>query len=133
MKIIIVESPTKSKTIQKFVGRDYTVVSCYGHIRDLPKGKMGIDIENDFKPQYVIPAKKRKLVNELKKIAKKADKIIAATDEDREGEAIAWHLKEVLIPEDKKAKEMFSRITFHEITPTAIKNALKNPRQISIS
>jgi len=131
--IIIVESPTKSKTIQKFVGRDYTVVSCYGHIRDLPKGKMGIDIENDFKPQYVIPTKKRKLVNELKKIAKKANKIIAATDEDREGEAIAWHLKEVLIPEDKKAKEMFSRITFHEITPTAIKNALKNPRQISIS
>ena len=96
MNLIIVESPTKSKTISKFLGSDYKVESSYGHVRDLPKSKLGIDIENNFEPQYVIPTKARKRVNFLKKEAEKAEKIILATDEDREGEAIAWHLTQAL-------------------------------------
>ena len=92
MKLVIVESPTKAKTISKFVGREYKVTSSFGHIRDLPKSKLGIDTEKDFEPQYVIPTKSRKAVSELKKLATKKTKIILATDEDREGEAIAWHL-----------------------------------------
>ena len=92
MKLIIVESPTKAKTISQFLKDDFVIESCNGHIRDLPRGKMGIDIENNFQPQYVIPTKKRKIVNKLKKIAEKAEKIYLATDEDREGEAISWHL-----------------------------------------
>ena len=92
MKLVIVESPTKAKTISKFLGRGYKVESSFGHIRDLPKSKMGIDIENNFIPQYVTPRDKSKRANELKKLAQKADGILFATDEDREGEAISWHL-----------------------------------------
>src|SRR4030042_6611772 len=94
--LVIVESPTKAKTISRFLGKDFTVESSNGHVRDLPKGNLGIDIENDFKPKYVIPKKSEKQVNLLKKAAKGAEKIILATDEDREGEAIAWHLIEAL-------------------------------------
>ena len=124
MKLIIVESPTKSRTLESFLSKEYKVLSSFGHIRDLPKGKLGIDTEKDFKPTYVIPTKARKTVTSLKNAAKKAKKVILATDEDREGEAIAWHLSEIL---ELKEPE---RIVFHEITKTAIQEALKNPRKI---
>ena len=126
MKLIIVESPTKSKTLQTFLGKDYTVESSFGHIRDLPKGKLGVDVEDTFEPEYVIPTKQRKQVNILKKEAAKADEVILATDEDREGEAIAYHLQEALGLKDSK------RIVFHEITKPAIEEALKNPRKLDM-
>lgn len=125
MKLVIVESPTKAKTIQKFLPKEYKVVSSYGHIRDLPKSKMGIDLDT-FIPQYVIPTRVRKNVTELKKLAKTADSVILATDEDREGEAIAWHLVEALDLHDKHTE----RIAFHEITKEAIVQALTQPRTI---
>ncbi len=128
MKLVIVESPTKAKTISRFLKKDYTVLSSYGHIRDLPKGKLGVEVEKDFEPQYIIPQKSKKNVEILKKAAAKAKKIILATDEDREGEAIAFHLREILSAKNKKTP--FERITFHEITPSAIEEALKNPRVI---
>ncbi len=136
MKLIIVESPTKANTIANFLGKDFSVTSCNGHVRDLPRSKMGIDIENNFEPQYVIPTKKRKIVNQLKKSAKQADIIYLAMDEDREGEAIAWHLKQIFEskkPRSKTKVPQFQRISFHEITKEAIKNALKNPRDININ
>ncbi|MFH1598502.1 MAG: type I DNA topoisomerase [Patescibacteria group bacterium] len=124
--LVIVESPTKAKTISRFLGGDFSITSSYGHIRDLPKSKMGIDLENNFEPQYVIPIKSRKTVTDLKKLAKNSTNIYFATDEDREGEAIAWHLAEILKSDPDKIK----RITFHEITKEAIEEALKNPRGI---
>mgnify|MGYP001371947630 CR=1 FL=1 len=127
MKLVIVESPTKSKTIEKILGSDYRCLASLGHVRDLPKSKLGIDLENDFEPQYVIPTKARKTVNQLKKEVASADQVILAVDEDREGEAIAWHLAQALNLKD------FERITFHEITPEAIKEALKNPRAIDLN
>ena len=129
MKLVIVESPTKAKTISKFLGKDFKVESSYGHIRDLPKSKMGIDTEHNFEPSYVIPTKSRKRVNELKKEAAKADEVILASDEDREGEAIAWHLTHAMELKPEKTK----RIVFHEITKPAIEKALENPRQIDIN
>ncbi len=129
MNLILVESPTKSKTIQSFLSSEYKVLSSYGHIRDLPKSELGIDIENDFKPKYVIPLKSRKVVSLLKKESQKADLLILATDEDREGEAIAYHLSQILNLNGKKHQ----RIVFHEITKQAIEEALKNPRDIDIS
>ena len=127
-KLVIVESPTKAKTISRFLSSDFKIESSYGHIRDLPKSKMGVDTEKNFEPTYVIPTKSRKRVNELKKEAKDADEIILATDEDREGEAIAWHLTHALDIPVEKAK----RIVFHEITKSAIEEALKNPRKIDL-
>lgn len=126
MKLIIVESPTKSRTIQGFLGKGYNVVSSFGHIRDLPRGKLGIDVEHDFEPTYVIPTKARKTVKSLQTSAKKADEIILATDEDREGEAIAFHLKEALGLKDPK------RIVFHEITKSALQESLEHPRTIDL-
>ncbi|MBU2109929.1 type I DNA topoisomerase [Patescibacteria group bacterium] len=126
-KLIIVESPTKARTISRFLSGDFKVESSYGHIRDLPKSKLGIDVEKDFEPKYVIPTKSRKKVNELKKEAEKAKEIILATDEDREGEAISWHLTNALDLKNPK------RIIFHEITEKAIKEALKNPREIDLN
>ncbi|MFA5392510.1 MAG: type I DNA topoisomerase [Candidatus Paceibacterota bacterium] len=125
--LIIVESPTKAKTISHFLGKNFEVIASYGHVRDLPKSKLGIDVENNFTPHYIIPVKIRKKVNELKKIAKEAKEIILATDEDREGEAIAWHLTQIL----NLANEP-KRIAFHEITKPAIEEALKNPREINM-
>ena len=127
--LIIVESPTKAKTITRFLDKNHMVVSSYGHIRDLPKSKMGIDIEKDFKPSYMVPDKAKKTVAELKKKAKNVDVIYFATDEDREGEAIAWHLEYLLKPGKDKSK----RIVFHEITKEAILKALKNPRSIDMN
>lgn len=126
--LLIVESPAKSKTISKFLGKDYKVLSSYGHIRDLKTKGMGVDIDKDFEPQYEISEDKEKVVNELKNAAKKADTVWLASDEDREGEAIAWHLANVL-GLDTKAK---NRIVFHEITPTAVQGALENPRSIDL-
>ena len=128
MDLIIVESPTKAKTITRFLGKEYQIESSYGHIRDLPKSKMGIDVENDFSPTYVIPTKSRKTVNKLKKIAEDVSRVIIATDEDREGEAIAWHLVKAMDISWKKTH----RIAFHEITEAAIKEALESPREIDM-
>ncbi|MFA5994190.1 MAG: type I DNA topoisomerase [Parcubacteria group bacterium] len=126
MQLVIVESPTKAKTISKFLGGKYTVKSSYGHIRDLPAKKMGIDIEHDFEPEYEIPTKNVDRVKELKKLAKASDGVILATDEDREGEAISWHLVAAL---GLKIEDT-QRIAFHEITKKAIEEALANPRTI---
>ena len=127
MKLVVVESPTKAQTISTFLGKDYKVLSSFGHIRDLPKREFGVDIENDFKPKYVISTKAKKTVSELKKEVKKAEQVILGVDEDREGEAIAWHLSEVLELKNPK------RIVFHEITKPAIDQALKNPRTIDMN
>src|SRR3989338_2767961 len=131
--LVIVESPTKAKTISKFLGREYKIESSYGHIRDLPKSKMGIDIENNFEPEYVIPKEAKKRVADLKKLAKAAPEVVLATDEDREGEAIAWHLAQALEltkSKIKNQKSKFLRIVFHEITKSAIEKALLHPREI---
>ncbi len=128
MNLVIVESPTKAKTIGKFLGKDYKVESSYGHIRDLPKSKLGVDEKHNFEPSYVIPTKSRKAVNALKKLAEKAEKVVLATDEDREGEAIAWHLTQAL----KIGGSKTERIVFHEITEPAIREALENPRYINM-
>ncbi|TSC56692.1 MAG: reverse gyrase [Parcubacteria group bacterium Greene0714_21] len=127
MKLIVVESPAKGRTIESFLGKEYRVLSSYGHIRDLPKGRLGIDVEKNFEPTYVIPTKARKTVTSLKAAAKKAESVTLATDEDREGEAIAWHLAQVLDLENPQ------RIVFHEITKSAIEEALKNPRTVDIN
>jgi len=124
--LVIVESPAKAKTIEGFLGKDYTVKSSFGHIRDLPGKNISIDIENDFEPQYVISDDKKKIVAELKKLAKDAQIVWLATDEDREGEAISWHLKEALDLKEENTK----RIVFHEITKNAISKAIENPRTI---
>src|SRR3989338_1711391 len=132
MKLVIVESPTKAKTISQFLGKDFVVESSFGHIRDLPKSQLGVDVENNFQPKYIIPLKARKNLKVLKTKAKKADEIVLATDEDREGEAIAWHLLKALELEDRPGDKI-SRIVFHEITEKAIKEALKNPRDIDMN
>ena len=124
--LVIVESPAKAKTIEKFLGSDYRVMSSYGHIRDLKRKNFSIDVENDFAPIYEIPDDKKNLVAELKKAAKEARMVWLASDEDREGEAIAWHLYEVL----KLKPETTRRIVFHEITKAAILHAIENPRTI---
>lgn len=126
--LVIVESPAKAKTIEKFLGKDYEVKSSFGHIRDLPKKGISIDKENNFEPTYEIPADKKRIVSELKKSAKTAETVWLASDEDREGEAIAWHLSEALKLDPKNTK----RIVFHEITENAIKDAIKTPRQVDI-
>ena len=128
MKLVIVESPTKAKTISKFLTDDYQIESSFGHIRDLPKSKIGVDVKKDFKPVYEIPKKAKERAAELRKLAKKAEVIYLATDEDREGEAIAWHLSEILNP---KEGTPMKRITFHEITRTAIHKALEEPRELA--
>ena len=125
--LVIVESPAKAKTIEGYLGKDFLVKSSIGHIRDLPKkGGMGIDIENGFAPNYEVSEDKKHVVAELKKHVKSSETVWLATDEDREGEAIAWHLQEVLNLDKKDTK----RIVFHEITKKAITNAVQNPREI---
>jgi len=128
MNLVIVESPTKAKTISKFLGKDYKIESSFGHVRDLPKNKISVDIENNFEPTYEIPARSKKTITNLKALSKKADTVILAADEDREGEAIAWHLIQAL----KLPKKKIKRIVFHEITKNAILEALKNPRDMNI-
>ena len=128
MKLVIVESPTKAKTISQFLGKNFVIESSYGHVRDLPKSQLGVDVENNFQPKYIVPLKAKKNVSALKKKAAEAEKIILATDEDREGEAIAWHLAQVL----EFNTNQHERIVFHEITKKAIEEALKNPRDIDM-
>jgi len=125
--LVIVESPAKAKTIEKFLGKDYKVESSYGHIADLPQKELGVDVENNFQPKYVVNSDKKDVVSKLNKAAKKSDMVWLASDEDREGEAIAWHLYDELKLKDAKTK----RIVFSEITKTAIQKALKNPRGIN--
>jgi len=131
MKLVIVESPTKAKTIAKFLAKGYKVESSYGHIRDLPRSKLGIDVEHGFLPQYVTPLKNRPVLKTLKAAVEKSDSVILATDEDREGEAIAWHLLKALKLEENE--KPYERIVFHEITESAIKNAIEHPRALDQS
>ena len=126
-KLVIVESPAKAKTVKKFLGRGYTVEASMGHVRDLPKSQLGVDPEKQFEPKYITIRGKGELLAKLRKAAKGTDKIFLATDPDREGEAISWHLAHVLnIDEDTPC-----RIVFNEITEQAVKNAIKNPRTIN--
>ena len=127
--LLIVESPAKAKTIEKILGEDFEVKSCYGHIRDLEKDDMGIDVKNHYKPRYIVPADKEKVVKELKSLAKKSGEVWLATDEDREGEAISWHLCEVLGLDPETTK----RIVFHEITKPAIQSAVSHPRTVDMN
>jgi DNA topoisomerase I len=124
--LVIVESPAKAKTIEKFLGKDFKVESSFGHIADLPSKELGVDVDGDFKPKYEVSKDKKAVVKKLKELAKKAEMVWLASDEDREGEAIAWHLAESL----KLDKDKTKRIVFHEITKSAIQNAIKNPRSI---
>ncbi len=128
MDLVVVESPAKAKTISKFLGKNYDVVASYGHIRDLPKSSFGVDIENNFKPKYVVPKEKKPVVDTLKKLVKNSDTVYIATDEDREGEAIGWHITQATKVDKSKVK----RIAFHEITKRAILEALKSPRDIDM-
>ncbi|MBN8689026.1 MAG: type I DNA topoisomerase [Chitinophagales bacterium] len=127
--LLIVESPAKAKTIEKILGKDFQVKSCFGHIRDLEKAGMGINLEKNFEPSYIVPADKERVVNELKSLARKSEEVWLATDEDREGEAISWHLCEVLGLNPKTTK----RIVFHEITKPAIQAAVQNPRLLDMN
>src|SRR3954465_15465417 len=127
--LVIVESPAKAKTIEKFLGSDFQVESSYGHIADLPSKEIGVDVENGFKPKYEVSPDKKALVSKLKTLSKGAEMVWLASDEDREGEAISWHLSEALNLEKKKTK----RIVFHEITKPAILKAIQNPRAIDIN
>src|SRR3989338_199112 len=127
--LIIVESPTKARTIGRFLGSQFEVASSYGHVRDLPKSKLGVDVAHDFAPQYVQSPRAKKAINELKTKAKNAAVIYLATDEDSEGEAIAWHLSAIL----DKTSAPLKRIAFHEITEHAVRDALSHPRTLDIS
>jgi len=127
--LIIVESPTKAKTIKGFLGKDYKVESSFGHVRDLPSSKLGVDVEHNFEPSYVVPAKAKKRVKELQDLAKKSNLVYFATDEDREGEAISWHLLHLL----KTPKDKAKRIAFHEITKKAILKAIEHPRELDLN
>ena len=125
--LVIVESPAKAKTIEKFLGKDFVVESSFGHIADLPSKELGVNVDGDFKPNYTVSTDKKAVVKKLKSLAKKADTVWLASDEDREGEAIAWHLFEQLKLKDENTK----RIVFHEITKKAILKAIENPRSIN--
>ena len=127
--LVIVESPAKAKTIERFLGKDFKVSSCFGHIVDLPSKELGVNIDNDFKPKYIVNDDKKKIVNELKKLVKDVDIVWLASDEDREGEAIAWHLFKTLNLNSENTK----RIVFHEITKKAILSAIENPRDINLN
>lgn len=131
MNLVIVESPAKAKTIEKYLGKDYKVLASFGHVRDLPKTDLGIDVENDFQPKYLIPTKAKKTITEIKNAEKKAELLYLATDLDREGEAISWHILQALKIKNDSPK--VKRIVFHEITKTAIQNAVKNPRTVDMN
>ena len=127
--LVIVESPAKAKTIKRFLGTNYEVIASNGHVRDLPKSQMGIDIEHDFEPKYITIRGKGDILAKLRKEVKKADKVFLATDPDREGEAISWHLSQSLKLEEKA----IHRITFNEITKNAVKNSIKEARSLDMS
>ncbi|HEX2326500.1 MAG TPA: DNA topoisomerase, partial [Chloroflexota bacterium] len=127
-KLVIVESPAKAKTIEKFLGRGYAVKASLGHVRDLPKRRLGVDVEHEFEPSYVVPKEKKEFVKELAQEARNASELLLATDPDREGEAIAWHLTQAIGTRARPVKAR--RIVFHEITRNAVQEALKHPRAI---
>ena len=127
-KLVIVESPAKAKTVGRYLGKGYTVRASVGHIRDLLKSQLSVDVDNNFAPKYRVPNEKKDVVKELKKLAQKAEDIYLATDPDREGEAISWHLMEAAQIEAERAK----RVVFHEITESAVKDAFSHPRQINM-
>ena len=127
--LVIVESPAKVKTIKKFLGSNYTVAASQGHVRDLPKSQLGIDVENDYEPKYITIRGKGEILAALRKEAKKSDKVYLATDPDREGEAISWHLAQALKIDDKD----INRISFNEITKNAVKASIKEPRKLDMN
>src|SRR5438309_1955112 len=127
--LVVVESAAKAKTIEKFLGRNYTVRACLGHVRDLPTSRLGVDVEHGFQPQYVVPKDRKDVVKRLKEESRGKTAVLLATDPDREGEAIAWHLVAAL---GLDGGSSIQRIEFHEITRNAIQEALKNPRSIDI-
>ncbi|NTU56234.1 MAG: DNA topoisomerase I, partial [Anaerolineales bacterium] len=127
-KLVIVESPAKARTIGRYLGRGYTVRASVGHVRDLLKSQLSVDIENNFTPKYRVPNEKKEVIKELKKLAQKAEEVFLATDPDREGESISWHLMEAAEIEPERAK----RVVFHEITEPAIKEAFNHPRHINM-
>ncbi|NDB21682.1 MAG: hypothetical protein EB020_12515, partial [Proteobacteria bacterium] len=131
-KLVIVESPAKAKTIEKFLGRGYSVKASLGHVRDLPKRRLGVDIDEEFAPSYVVPKEKKDLVKELTLLARGASELLLATDPDREGEAIAWHLLQA-VQAKGKPPILARRVVFHEITKTAVQDALKHPREIDLN
>jgi len=133
MNLIVVESPTKARTLSKFLGKDYVIEASMGHVRDLPVSKLGIDVDKNFALDYVVADKKKATVAELKKLAKQADSVILATDPDREGEAISWHIASLISEQSKKVAEKIKRISFHEITESAIADALVHPRTIDMN
>ena len=138
VKLVIVESPTKAKTLSKYLGKEYKIEASYGHIRDMPKKELGVDLENHFEPKYIITPKAKKAVTALKKDAAKADSIVLATDPDREGEAIAWHISELFKEDKKLVKELgkdlkFERVVFHEITKDALEEAFAHPGELNIA
>ncbi|MDU0996532.1 MAG: toprim domain-containing protein, partial [Staphylococcus lugdunensis] len=126
--LVIVESPAKAKTIEKYLGKKYKVIASMGHVRDLPRSQMGVDVDDNFEPKYITIRGKGPVVKELKKHAKKAKKVFLASDPDREGEAIAWHLSNILELEDSKE----NRVVFNEITKDAVKESFKHPRDIEM-
>ena len=128
--LVIVESPTKCKTLTRYLGKDYHIMATIGHIRDLPKSRLGVDVENDFEPEYEIIKGKEKVLSQLKKAAKKAKAVYLAPDPDREGEAIAWHVASSL---KKGTKADFLRVAFNEITKPAVVKAIKRPREIDMN
>src|SRR4051812_7816128 len=127
-RLVIVESPAKARTIERYLGSDYSVIASVGHVRDLPKSTMGVDLEHDFTPKYTIPRDKSKLVKDLKSSVASSSEVILATDPDREGEAIAWHLVQATNADEKPIK----RVVFHEITPDAVRTAMESPREIDM-
>ena len=131
-KLVIVESPAKAKTIEKFLGRGYAVKASLGHVRDLPKRRLGVDLDDGFSPSYVVPTEKKELVKELATLARGASELLLATDPDREGEAIAWHLLQA-VQQKGKPPIPARRVVFHEITRTAVQEALRHPREIDLN
>jgi len=130
MQLVVVESPTKSRSLQRFLGKNFRVLASFGHVRDLPEGEFGVEVEKEFKPKYLIIPKAKKIIKILKDNVQKAELIILAMDPDREGESIAWHLTQIL---NLNSQKPYQRIVFHEITKSAIDQALKNPRKIDIN
>ena len=130
--LVVVESPAKAKTIEKFLGSNYVVEACFGAVRDLPKSEMGVDIEKNFEPKYVTlrEERARKAVKDIKTTAEEVDEILIASDPDREGEAIAWHVAEILKKHKKTSKKPSKRVVFNEITKSSVKDAVKHPREI---
>src|SRR5579884_2029797 len=126
--LVVVESPAKARTLEKYLGRDFQVKASLGHVRDLPKSSLGVDTDNDYEPKYLVPTDKRRLVKDLKTSAKSAGDVYLATDPDREGEAIAWHLMNAMELDASKVR----RVAFHEITEGAVKDAIAHPRQLDM-